>query len=190
MKINFKEFLTISNLLSLLRLLLAIPLWIMFENYHSDSTIHYWIFALCIFAAVTDILDGYLARKFNQVTEAGKIIDPLADKIAMAVVVIRLAALGEIPFYYLLMIILRDLLIFLGGIYVTSKIGKVLPSNILGKATVLIIGIVVLLTLLQVKKEDLLFNFFYILSLIMIVISFIAYIIRAKEYLDRSKTLL
>lgn len=189
MKINSKDFLTVSNLLSLLRLLLAIPLWMLFDYYDSDSSIKYWIFALCLFAAVTDILDGYLARKLNQVTETGKIIDPLADKIAMAVVVIRLAFYGELPFYYLLMIILRDLLIFFGGIYVTNKIGKVLPSNILGKLTVLVIGIVVLLTLIQVEKSNIIFSGFYYFSILMIIVSFIAYVVRANEYLQRKKSL-
>lgn len=188
MKINSKEFLTVSNLLSLLRLLLAIPLWILFDYYNSVDSVKYWLFALCIFAAITDILDGYLARKLNQVTEAGKIIDPLADKIAMAVVVIRLAMYGELPLYYLAMIVIRDVLIFFGGVYVTNKIGKVLPSNILGKVTVLIIGIVVLLTLLQIDKSSLLFIIFFYFSMIMIVLSFIAYVIRANEYLQRTKT--
>lgn len=189
MKINTKEIFTISNLLSLLRLFLAIPLWILFDYYELNPSIKYWLFSLCIFAAITDILDGYLARKFNQVTETGKIIDPLADKIAMAVVVIRLSMLGELPLYYLLMIIVRDILIFVGGIYVTSKIGKVLPSNMLGKTAVLIIGLVVLLTLLQLDKSSFLFNIFYYLSMILILLSFIAYVVRANEYLQRYKSL-
>jgi CDP-diacylglycerol--glycerol-3-phosphate 3-phosphatidyltransferase len=188
MNIKTKEFLTISNLLSLLRLSLAIPLWILFDYYRSNNSIYIWIFALCIFAAVTDILDGYLARRFNQITEAGKIIDPLADKIAMAVVVLRLAMYNELPPYYLILIIARDILIFTGGIYVTSKIGKVLPSNKLGKATVLIIGLVVLLTLLQIEKSSLVYLTLYYLSIVMIVLSFIGYVIRATEYLQRGKS--
>lgn len=188
MKINSKEFLTVSNLLSLLRLLLAIPLWILFDEFNSNPAVKYWLFALCLFAAITDILDGYLARKLNQVTEAGKIIDPLADKIAMAVVVIRLAMYGELPIYYLGLIIGRDLLIFLGGIYVSSKIGKVLPSNNLGKVTVLIIGIVVLLTLLQIEKSSIIYLLFYYFSIIMIILSFIAYVVRAIEYLNKKKS--
>lgn len=187
MKINSKEFLTASNFLSLFRLLLAIPLWILFDEFNSNPTIKYWLVVLCLFAAITDILDGYLARKFNQVTEAGKVIDPLADKIAMAVVVIRLAMFGELPAYYLGLIIGRDLLIFLGGIYVTSKIGKVLPSNALGKVTVLILGIVVLMILLQIEKSSIIYLSFYYFSIIMVILSFIAYVLRAMEYLNRKK---
>jgi len=95
---------------------------------------------------------------------------------------------GELPTYYLGLIIGRDLLIFLGGIYVTSKIGKVLPSNILGKAAVFIIGIVVLLTLLQIEKSSMIYSLFYYFSIAMIILSFIAYVVRAIEYLNRKKS--
>ena len=47
--------------------------------------------------AITDMLDGYLARKFNEVTELGKIIDPLADKIAIGVIILKLYLIGIIP---------------------------------------------------------------------------------------------
>ncbi|MCK7524307.1 MAG: CDP-alcohol phosphatidyltransferase family protein [Ignavibacteriales bacterium] len=56
----------------------------------------------CVFAATTDMLDGYLARKLNQVTEVGKIIDPLADKAAMAVIVVKLFLIGEISTFLFL----------------------------------------------------------------------------------------
>ncbi len=71
-----------SNSLSFLRLLLVIPAWIAFSNF--DKTSRYTVAAIGIFAAITDILDGYLARKLNQITEFGKIIDPLADKVLVS----------------------------------------------------------------------------------------------------------
>ncbi len=66
------------------------------------QSIRYITFALCVFAAATDMLDGYLARKLNQVTEVGKIIDPLADKAAMAVIVVKLFLIGEISYFLFL----------------------------------------------------------------------------------------
>lgn len=182
--IALKEIYTPSNLISFFRLLLAIPLWYVLADLENESSRYLALF-LCLFAAFTDILDGWLARKRNEVSEAGKIIDPLADKIAMGLVIIRLFMLGEIPPYYFFMIIGRDLLIFLGGIYVTKKIGKVLPSNILGKATVIVIGIVILLVILQVNKDGLLFGAFYYSSIILIVFSFAAYVFRAVEFLKK-----
>lgn len=184
--INIKEIYTKSNLLSLFRLLLAVPFWILLDNFDSQ-TIRYVTFALCLFAAFTDVLDGWLARKFNEVTEFGKIIDPLADKIAIGVIVIQLYLIGEISPFYFFLIIGRDALIFLGGIFVSKKLGKVLPSNMLGKITVLNIGLVILLIILNIDRSFILFEIFYYSSMILIVVSFIAYIIRSIEYIKQSE---
>ena len=186
MKYSSKEIFTISNGISLLRLLLVIPLWFLLDNYGSQS-IRYITFALCLFAAATDMLDGYLARKLNQITEVGKIIDPLADKAAMAVIVIKLFIIGEIAQFYFLTIILRDVLIFFGGLFVAKKIGRVLPSNKLGKITVLFIGSVVLLILIGVERNSWLFNFFYYSSIILMFTSFFAYVYRAIEFIKKEK---
>ena len=186
MRYTIEEISTPSNLLSLIRLVMAVPLWYLFD-YLGDPGMRFIIFAVCIIAAATDILDGYLARKYNQVTEFGKIIDPLADKVAVGAIIIKLFVIGEIPLYYFLMIILRDLLIFTGGIFVTRKLGRVLPSNVLGKVTVLNIGIVILLIVLGISKGSMVFLSLYGLSMILMVVSFIAYIIRALEFLNRKK---
>jgi CDP-diacylglycerol--glycerol-3-phosphate 3-phosphatidyltransferase len=187
MKFTNKEIFTISNAISLLRLLLVIPLWFLLEDYQSQ-TIRYYLFVLLLFVASTDILDGYLARKLNQVTEVGKIIDPLADKTAMAVIVIKLYLLGNISDFYFFSIILRDLLIFIGGIYVTRKIGKVLPSNRLGKITVLNIGIVILFIVIGLSKDSSIFQMFYYSSVVLIFSSLLAYLIRAKEFLAKKRS--
>jgi phosphatidylglycerophosphate synthase len=93
-----------SNSLSFLRLLLVIPAWIAFNNF-DENLARYSVAAIGIFAAITDILDGYLARKLNQITEFGKIIDPLADKVLIVFVVLNLFLIGEIPDYYFYMIV-------------------------------------------------------------------------------------
>jgi len=183
MKINYKElFSTKSNLLSLFRLFLAIPLWILFDELYT-SWAPYVLFSICILVTVTDLLDGYLARRYNEVTEMGKIIDPLADKVVVATIILKMYLLGIIPNYYFIMIIGRDVLIFLGGIYVTSKIGKVLPSNKLGKATVFIIGIVILLFILKLDWNNLILLTFYYLSIFLIFTSLLGYIYRGVEYI-------
>ncbi|MGA8265175.1 MAG: CDP-alcohol phosphatidyltransferase family protein, partial [Ignavibacteriaceae bacterium] len=103
--IKLKELIsTKSNLLSLLRLLLVIPLWLLFDNINLGYS-RIFIMILCWFAVLTDVLDGYLARKFNEVTEMGKIIDPLADKFVIGVVVLKLFLIGDVPNYYFWMIV-------------------------------------------------------------------------------------
>ncbi len=183
MMFELKEIYTKSNLLSSFRLLLAIPLWLLLDDFEANR---YYVFGLCVFAAFTDILDGYLARKFNEVTEFGKVIDPLADKVAMAAVIIKLYFIGEIPPVYFYLIIGRDLLIFLGGLFVSQKLGRVLPSNKLGKITVLNIGLIIFFILLGINKESLIYITFYYLSIVLIFASFTGYIIRAAEFIKRN----
>lgn len=186
MNYSRSEIFTLSNGISFLRFLLVVPLWFLLDNFEIDY-IRYITFGLCLFAAVTDMLDGYLARKLNQVTEVGKIIDPLADKAAMAVIVIKLFLINEISTFYFLTIILRDLFIFIGGIFVSNILGRVLPSNKLGKVTVLFIGFVVLMVLLGIDKESIVFIFFYYSSIILMFISFLAYVYRAVEFIKKKK---
>jgi cardiolipin synthase len=179
-----KEIYTSSNLLSFLRLLMAIPFWILIGNLYEPG-IRYVVAALAIFAAITDVLDGYLARKKNEVTELGKIIDPIADKVVIGAIVIRLFLIGEIPDYYFYLIIVRDLLIFFGGIFVTKKIGRVLPSNMLGKITVLVISLVMLLIFFDVNRQTFLFEVFYYGSIVLIFVSLFAYVYRGAEYIKK-----
>ena len=186
MKIDKREFYTVSNLLSFLRLLMALPFWYLIANFNQPN-FRYYAAGLAVVGAITDWLDGVLARKFNQVTEVGKIIDPLADKITLGVIVIMLYVVGEIPEYYFLLIVGRDILIFLGGIYVSSRLGRVLPSNKLGKLTVSVIAVVLMMVVLGVDQLNTFYLVFFYLSIVLIVLSFFAYIYRAVEYLRREK---
>jgi CDP-diacylglycerol--glycerol-3-phosphate 3-phosphatidyltransferase len=125
---------TISNLLSFVRLLLAAPMAMLLMDSHYLSAI-----LLGAVAVITDLLDGYLARKLNQISEFGKIIDPVADKFVMASVVIPLALNNIIPMWFLCAVVARDLIIMIGGLYAKGKIGLVIPSNYVGKTTVIIL---------------------------------------------------
>jgi len=166
---------------------MAIPFWILIGNINEPG-IRNVIAALIVIGALTDWVDGYVARKRNEVTELGKIIDPLADKIAIGAIIIRLYMVGEIPDeYYFFLIIGRDVLIFIGGIIVSKMIGKILPSNVLGKITVSMIGMVILLIVLEMSRESSLFQFFYYGSIILIIVSFFAYVYRAVEYIKKEK---
>jgi len=175
-----------SNSLSFIRLLLVIPAWFAFNNFDNNLA-RYSVAAIGVFATMTDILDGYLARKLNQITEFGKVIDPLADKVLIVFVVLNLFLLGEIPDYYFYMIIARDVLILIGGLIVAKKIGKVLPSDYIGKATVLSIAFVLLMILLNVESQSLPYLILYYLSIVLIFASFANYLIRDAKVLSQKK---
>lgn len=126
---------TISNFISFLRLLLAIPMWFLLKE-----NMNYEALALGLFAILTDLSDGYIARKMNQISEWGKVIDPVADKVFVGVTAIALVMRGSIPMWFLVAVLARDILIMLGGLYASTKINMVIPSNYVGKATVICIS--------------------------------------------------
>lgn len=72
--------------------------------------------ALVLFLAsgITDGLDGYIAKRFNCVSSLGAILDPIADKLLISSAYVMLALLGDIPFYLLVVVIFRDLVIIIG----------------------------------------------------------------------------
>jgi CDP-diacylglycerol--glycerol-3-phosphate 3-phosphatidyltransferase len=109
-----------------------------------------WIYLIALMAYLSDISDGYLARKLNCQSETGKIIDPLADKIFVGVTTIIMFIVGILPVWFVCFILGRDLIILTGGILLTKKIRKVAPSNITGKITMVILGVTLLLALSSV----------------------------------------
>lgn len=119
------------NLLSITRILLVIPFVAVMFSGRRDAEL--WAALLMIAAAATDRLDGWIARRTGRETEWGRILDPLADKIAAAAVVIVLLLLGRIPLWFVLAVLGRDLLILAGGVFVKARRGVVLPSNATGK---------------------------------------------------------
>ncbi len=178
------EIFNISNLLSFLRLLSAIPLWLLLDDFRNDKIL---VLTITLFALVSDFLDGFFARKFKQITDFGKMIDPLADKIVTGVVVIKFFILKEIPEYLFYMIIGRDIVIFLGGMFLSAKIGKVLPSNMIGKITVCVLALLLVMIILNFEKGSFVYRAVFYSTLILIVVSFIAYLVRAFEFINKRK---
>jgi CDP-diacylglycerol--glycerol-3-phosphate 3-phosphatidyltransferase len=122
-----------ANALTVFRLIMA-PVFlglIMWANPAADQA------ALIVFAAaaVTDLFDGYVARRFHQVTEAGKLIDPIADRALIAAAVIGLFYRGSIPPVAFVCLIARDGIMAL-GFWLGRKLDKPLVRvNLFGKIT-------------------------------------------------------
>ena len=142
------RFLTISNFLSILRALLSIPLFLVMMSGRDDANT--WGAIIMIIAAVTDKLDGDVARHFHQETEWGKILDPIADKIGVGTTLVILLLLDRIPFWFVASVLSRDLLILLAGLWLKQSKGVVLPSNMTGKWAVGIIALTLFLALVAV----------------------------------------
>ena len=170
---------TISNILSISRAVLAIPL---FFAFYFDKTI--WVLILTGIAIITDVLDGYLARKLNQVTEYGKIFDPLADKVFVSVAVIMYIFKNLIPLWFAISIFTRDILILIGGLYAKKKLKYVIPSDYLGKFSVILLTITLILSLFKLGNIT---NIFIYLTTLMLIISFFNYLYRMLKMVGSKK---
>jgi len=135
---------TPSNMISIMRAMFVLP-----AVFCIMAHLYLLVAAIFIAAFITDLLDGMIARMTKTVSEVGKIVDPLADKIFVGAVVIAMAVYGLIPLWFLSAIIARDLILVLGGVWAKRKLGVVLPSNYPGKAAVVAIGLTILTIVLQ-----------------------------------------
>ncbi len=171
------RFLTVSNILSILRVLLTVPFAIVMLS--GNPWARLWGGIIMVLAALTDKYDGILARKYGQTTEWGKILDPLADKVGLAVVAIVLLILGNIPVWFLVVLLLRDILIFSGGMYLRSQRGIVLQSNEVGKWTVGIVSLALFLMVLN--AQSVLVEIFMWTGTLLLVLSFVFYV---RRFLD------
>lgn len=122
---------TLSNGLSFLRVLLVYPITLCLLS--EDHSHRITAAALIVLAGATDFLDGLLARRLDQVSDLGKIIDPIADKIGIGAVAVVLGVSGAIPAWFLAAVLLRDVLIFTGGMVVQRSKGIILQSTMTGK---------------------------------------------------------
>ncbi|MBM0108720.1 CDP-alcohol phosphatidyltransferase family protein [Steroidobacter sp. S1-65] len=108
----------IPNALCILRMLLVVPIaWLLTAGEYKATL---WVFA---FAGFTDGLDGFLAKRCGWMSELGKILDPLADKILLVSVFITLAVIGVVPVWLAATAVLRDVTITIGAITYNALYG-------------------------------------------------------------------
>lgn len=177
------KFWTLANVLSMARILLVVPITYLILT---DGPIS-WIFALVVLVLVTDWFDGRIARWSRTVSEWGKVLDPLADKIAAAAIVLALVIRQVLPLWFLGLIVARDAIIVVGGIFLTRKSGKVTMSMFSGKVAVTALAITVLAALLR-ADEPILQICVWITSALL-VFSFLLYAGRFVRYMrDGSKS--
>lgn len=114
--------LTIPNLLSLLRLL-AMPLvWI---DITGDRPVRAMVVLALLVA--TDWIDGYVARRFDQISRLGKVLDPVSDRILIAIVVVAMGVAGIVPWWALALVLLRDAFVAAIGLWMLAR-GRTPPA--------------------------------------------------------------
>lgn len=157
----------IPNLISGLRIFLIIPFT--YSLAYDDMTA---VVLITVTMILSDYFDGYLARKWDVVSDAGKILDPLADKLCVAAIGLVLVFMRGFPLMLAILLVLRDILILIAGVLLIRKDSHVPISNDLGKVTVGIIALCLLIYLFQV---DFLKSPAVVLTVIMLAVSTVSY---------------
>lgn len=119
--------LTISNVLSLSRILGIPAMWYILENVRETSTIRIYTALTLAFMTLTDYLDGYLARKLGQETPLGQYLDPIADKIVIVAGLFLLVYYRDYPLWVTIIVAVREIIGTVGGGFLLIK------RNVLGK---------------------------------------------------------
>ena len=173
-QIALRDFFYISNILSASRLI-TVP-FIFYFIYREQ-----WIYAIICgaIAVITDLLDGFFARRLEQHTELGYILDPVADKLALAAAVFALVlSKSTFPDWAFLAIVVRDVSIVIGNGILAYKAKMITRSNLWGKCTSFFLSIAIMLYLLRPITSLLPENIeFYslCLALVFVVISTVSY---------------
>ena len=182
MKLKLKH---IPNILSIIRILLVgVFICLFFLDYPRNLPYALLVFVL---AGVTDVVDGFLARKFNWISNLGKVLDPLADKLMQCTVLICMLIKSLIPAWLVIPFILKEVLMLLGGLFIFRKRSVLVVSNVYGKATVVVFYIAIIFCIL--KRDCLAENpmVLYAICGAVLVLAVSALVNYAIEYLRAAK---
>lgn len=148
-----KHILGLPNLLSFSRLLL-LPL-ICYAITLSPAAGGRLALALLALSFITDFFDGYVARRRNQFSELGRILDPIMDKLNVAAIMIFLAAYRDLPCWYVAIVIGRDLAILILSLWVIKNKQHVPQSDMIGKIALVVFLVVIVTYILDLKPWNL-----------------------------------
>ena len=170
----------LPNKLTILRIIM-IPLFVLFMllDGGANQTYRYIAAVIFIVASFTDLLDGKIARKYNLVTNFGKFMDPLADKLLVCSGLICFVGLGALPAWFVIIIISREFIIS-GFRLVASDNGVVIAASYWGKFKTVSQMIMSVLLIVNIPALSILTAIFSVIALVLTVVSLIDYI--AKNY--------
>lgn len=173
----------LPNKLTILRMIM-VPFFVLFMLVPIGGPANKWI-ALAIFvvASLTDTLDGYIARRDNLITDFGKFMDPLADKLLVCSALICFVELGDLPAWMVIVIIAREFIIS-GFRLVASDNGIVIAASKTGKLKTISQMVMVVLVIADLG------GFFTVLEQIFIWLALILTVVSLIEYIAKNKNVL
>ena len=181
-----KSGMNLPNSLTVLRMILAVVFLILLLMPHKWA--HIFAFVVFIIAAITDKLDGYLARKNNEETKLGAVLDPIADKMLINLAFLALVMLDIVPVWVFAIILVRDFAI--DGLRITvAGDNKNVSASYLGKlkTTFQMIALIILLLTVFIDFQPMVVigNIFLYIALGLTVLSAIEYFYVSRKSLNK-----
>lgn len=182
----------LPNKLTVFRAILIVPFVILLlggnAGWFGENILIPNVIALVIFivASLTDLLDGKIARKYNLVTNFGKFMDPLADKLLVCSALIALIELGRIPAWVVIIIISREFIIS-GFRLIASDNGVVIAASYWGKFKTTFQMIMVCLMIVDIPQIRILTDMIMWIALALTLISLTDYLVKNKDVMKDTK---
>ena len=175
----------LPNKLTILRVLL-IPFFVFFMLVPIVPYSNYIAVAIFVVASLTDLADGKIARKYNLVTNFGKFMDPLADKLLVCAALICLVATGQLAAWIVIVIISREFIIS-GFRLIASDNGVVIAASYWGKFKTVFQMIMICLMIANIGMFKIITDIVMWIALILTVVSAIDYLHKNKDVMKETK---
>ncbi len=180
-KVNVDKIKNLPNQLTILRTILIIPFIILLLSGYD-----YISLAIFIIASLTDLLDGKIARKYNIVTNFGKFMDPLADKLLVCAALIALIELGRIPSWVVIIIISREFIIS-GFRTIAADNNVVIAARYWGKFKTTFQMVMVCLMIANIGAIQIVTDIVMWIALALTIISLVDYLVKNKDVMKDTK---
>ena len=173
----------LPNKLTMLRvIMIPVFLVVLLSGLVSEPLNRYIAVIIFIVASFTDFLDGHIARKYNLVTNFGKFMDPLADKLLVAAALISMVELGDIAAWIVIVIISREFIIT-GFRLIAVENGRVIAASMWGKAKTVSQMIMIIIVLSGILQGSIINTVLIYLAAVLTIISGVDYIVKNIEVL-------
>lgn len=176
----------LPNKLTVFRVILILPFCFFLMTDYCGAASDWIALGIFIVASLTDLLDGKIARKYNLVTNFGKFMDPLADKLLVSAAMIALIELNRIPAWIVIVIISREFIIS-GFRLIALEKGTVLAAGYIGKFKTTFQMIMVCLMIANLEIISVVTVIVMYLALILTIVSLIDYLVKNKNVLKDAK---
>lgn len=162
---------TLPNVLSVLRILLIpIIVWL-----YCVEKNYLWAGIMLILSGVTDMVDGFIARRFKMVSDLGKVLDPIADKLTQAAMLVCLITRFPLMLLPFVLLILKETFMSISGLLVIQKTGHVMSAVWHGKVATALLYATMILHIFWFDIHPIVSNVLILLSAAMIIVSFVLY---------------